>query len=54
MFLSDFARLSHSVFSTGLCVCATVDRLQSVPGRTVGLSELQLSLVSRFSPKNNS
>ncbi|KRX17927.1 hypothetical protein T07_8130 [Trichinella nelsoni] len=40
----DFAQLSHSVFSTGLCVCATVDRLRSVPGRTVGLSELQLSL----------
>ncbi|KRX23355.1 hypothetical protein T07_5682 [Trichinella nelsoni] len=35
---------SHSVFSTGLCVCATVDRLLSVPGRTVGLSESQLSL----------
>ncbi|KRX77158.1 hypothetical protein T4E_9284, partial [Trichinella pseudospiralis] len=25
----DFAQLSHSVFSTGLCVCATVDHLRS-------------------------
>ncbi|KRY42493.1 hypothetical protein T01_13725 [Trichinella spiralis] len=40
----DFPQQSHSVFSTGLCVCATVDRLLSVPGRTVGLSESQLSL----------
>ncbi|KRY27281.1 hypothetical protein T01_12622 [Trichinella spiralis] len=49
-----FAQLSHSVFSTDLCVCATVDRLLSVPGRTVFLSMSPLSLVSMFSLKNNS
>ncbi|XP_003367670.1 conserved hypothetical protein, partial [Trichinella spiralis] len=40
----DYVQQSHSVFSPGLCVWATVDRLRSVPGRTVGLSESQLSL----------
>ncbi|XP_003367464.1 hypothetical protein Tsp_15108 [Trichinella spiralis] len=42
----NYVQQSHSVFSPGLCVWATVDRLRSVPGRTVGLSESQLSLVS--------
>ncbi|KRZ57119.1 hypothetical protein T02_10252 [Trichinella nativa] len=43
----DVPQQLHSVFSTGLCVCATDDRLLFVLGRTVGLSDSQRSMVSR-------
>ncbi|KRZ00006.1 hypothetical protein T11_11385 [Trichinella zimbabwensis] len=49
----DLAPQLHSVFVTGLRVCATADRLRFVPCRTVGLSVSQRSLVSRFFLKNN-